>query len=268
MCGIAGFSLHPDSDLPRALIAQMLLSGIAERGADAAGFAFRAGSEPITVHKQPGGASLLFTQLRQVPCDTDTLLLHTRELTKGAAMIAANNHPVSHGHVVGVHNGHIFNDEELFDAYGLGRDDPDATVDTEIIMALADSLWLELPFHELRGALATAIIDGRRPAETLLARGATRPLWLAEGEDGIMFASTGTALSLISAVFDRPFKVEALAEGCAFTVRGGEIVERRTFEPNRNWQLPATYVAEVSPKEQDACFALLDLELDAHGLAA
>lgn len=268
MCGIAGFNLHPDSTLPRALVAQMLISGIAERGADAAGYAFRAVSEPITVHKQPGGASELFPLLGEIAPDANVLLLHTRELTKGAARIWANNHPVSHGDAVGVHNGHIFNDEELFAAYGFTRDDPQATVDTEIIMALADRFWCQMPFHELRGALATAILATDRPAETLIARGAARPLWLAEGEDGILFASTGTALSLISAVFDRPFKVEALLEGCTLLVRDGAVVARSSFEPNRNWQPPVNYLAEVSPEEQERCFGMLDQLLAEHGLAA
>ena len=41
MCGIAGFSLSPDSPVDRTLAAQALLAGIAERGADAVGYAHR-----------------------------------------------------------------------------------------------------------------------------------------------------------------------------------------------------------------------------------
>ena len=41
MCGIAGYSLSPDSQLERTLAAQALLAGIAERGADAVGYASR-----------------------------------------------------------------------------------------------------------------------------------------------------------------------------------------------------------------------------------
>ena len=42
MCGIAGFSLRPDAAVDRTLAAQALLAGIAERGADAVGYAHRA----------------------------------------------------------------------------------------------------------------------------------------------------------------------------------------------------------------------------------
>ena len=41
MCGIAGYSLDADSGVDRTLAAQALLAGIAERGADAVGYAHR-----------------------------------------------------------------------------------------------------------------------------------------------------------------------------------------------------------------------------------
>ena len=41
MCGIAGFSLSPDASVERTLAAQALLAAIAERGADAVGYAYR-----------------------------------------------------------------------------------------------------------------------------------------------------------------------------------------------------------------------------------
>ena len=47
MCGIAGYSLSSDSSVDRTLAAQALLAGIAERGADAVGYAFRSGDEAV-----------------------------------------------------------------------------------------------------------------------------------------------------------------------------------------------------------------------------
>src|ERR671915_338648 len=41
MCGIAGYSVDVDSDVDRTLAAQALLAAIAERGADASGYAWR-----------------------------------------------------------------------------------------------------------------------------------------------------------------------------------------------------------------------------------
>ena len=47
MCGIAGYSLSEGSRVERTLTAQSLLAGIAERGADAVGYAHRAPGGPI-----------------------------------------------------------------------------------------------------------------------------------------------------------------------------------------------------------------------------
>ena len=41
-----------------------------------------------------------------------------------------NYHPVRHGAVIGVHNGIILNDEEIFAAHGLERTEPEMTVDS------------------------------------------------------------------------------------------------------------------------------------------
>ena len=70
MCGIAGFSLSPDSSVDRTLAAQALLAGIAERGADAVGYAHRGHASGQTrVTKLRGGASALLDEL-DVPAET------------------------------------------------------------------------------------------------------------------------------------------------------------------------------------------------------
>ena len=51
MCGIAGYSFGNASRVNRTLAAQALLAGIAERGADAVGYAHRADG-PLEVRKQ------------------------------------------------------------------------------------------------------------------------------------------------------------------------------------------------------------------------
>src|SRR5262249_3530911 len=117
MCGIAGFSLALDARVERTLAAQALLAAIAERGADAVGSAHRAPrAAAATVVKQRTPASELLDRLA-VPAAANQLLLHVRDYTKGHPSIAANNHPVRHGPVVGVHNGIIVNDDELLDGH-------------------------------------------------------------------------------------------------------------------------------------------------------
>ena len=63
MCGIAGYSLSGSSSMDRTLSAQSLLAGIAERGADAVGYAHRGPGGPVEVHKQRSGGSELLVQI-------------------------------------------------------------------------------------------------------------------------------------------------------------------------------------------------------------
>src|SRR4051794_5876333 len=104
MCGIAGYSLGGRSGVDRTLAAQALLAAIAERGSDATGYAHRSPGRGIAVHKQRTGASRLLERIA-VPPDATQVLLHVRDYTKGHPRIGANNHPIRHGQVVGVHNG-------------------------------------------------------------------------------------------------------------------------------------------------------------------
>mgnify|MGYP003694284065 CR=1 FL=1 len=63
MCGIAGYSLSASSRVERTLAAQALLAGIAERGADAVGYAYVTPAGEIAIHKQRSGASALLDQV-------------------------------------------------------------------------------------------------------------------------------------------------------------------------------------------------------------
>src|SRR5919205_2434489 len=137
LCGIAGYSLGLDSRVERTVAARALLAGIAERGADAVGYAFRTPASPVTIHKQRSGASALLEHV-DVPEPAAQLLVHVRDYTKGHPSLAANNHPIRHGAVVGIHNGIIVNDEELFARRGWERAEPEMTVDSEAIFALVE----------------------------------------------------------------------------------------------------------------------------------
>src|SRR4029077_9458429 len=102
MCGIAGYSLSPRSSVDRTLAAQSLLAAIAERGADAVGYAYRSpGDVYPTVVKQRTPASHLLDRV-SVPADATQLLVHVRDYTKGHPSIPANNPPAPHEPVVRV----------------------------------------------------------------------------------------------------------------------------------------------------------------------
>src|SRR5437762_903366 len=162
MCGIAGYSLSPGGSVDRTLAAQALLAGIAERGADAVGYAYRAGLGPVTVCKQRTAASELLDRIG-IPEQAAQALVHVRDYTKGHPSIEANNHPIRHGAVVGIHNGIIVNDDDLLEDFACARAEPKMTVDSEAIFALAAHSKSDArAFEELRGSMATAWIDQRK----------------------------------------------------------------------------------------------------------
>jgi glucosamine 6-phosphate synthetase-like amidotransferase/phosphosugar isomerase protein len=242
MCGIAGYSLSASSRVERTLAAQALLAGIAERGADAVGYAHRAPGEEIVVHKQRSGASALIEQI-SVPSAATQVLVHVRDYTKGHPTIAANNHPIRHGAVVGIHNGIIFNDDEVLADHGIERAAPEMTVDSEAIFALAEqSEGHAKALEELRGSMATAWLDERRQDIVFLARGVGRPVWLGRARNETFFASTQGALEVVERTLRLRLRKEELPEGTLVALDRGRERARERFTPDRAFeeqQLPA-----------------------------
>jgi glucosamine 6-phosphate synthetase-like amidotransferase/phosphosugar isomerase protein len=256
LCGIAGYSLALDSNVERTVAARALLTGIAERGADAVGYAYRSSGAPIAVHKQRSGATALLERI-SVPEDATKLLVHVRDFTKGHPSLAANNHPVRHGSVVGIHNGIIKNDDELFAQHRIDRAEPGMTVDSEIIFALAERSRGRTAdaLEELYGSMATAWLDEGRP-ELLLARGLGRPLWLGHTKKELFFASTRVALELVESYVGMKLRKSELPEGTIVAVESGRIVTRESFEPDRSFEeepLPAVR----APDEGRSCLERL-----------
>jgi glucosamine 6-phosphate synthetase-like amidotransferase/phosphosugar isomerase protein len=247
MCGIAGYSLSRASRVERTLAAQALLAAIAERGADAVGYAYRSADEgEVAVHKQRSGASALLDRIR-VPRSAAQVLVHVRDYTKGHPRIAANNHPIRHGAVVGVHNGIIFNDEQILAGHGFPRHEPEMSVDSEAIFALAEhTRGRARALEELRGSMAAAWLDERRPEFLFLARGVGRPLWLGHGRHETFFASTKLALEVAERYLRMHLRKQELEEGTLVALQAGRVASTEPFEPDRSFEetpLPAVRAA-------------------------
>lgn len=257
MCGIAGFSVNPDSSVDRTLAAQALLAGIAERGADAVGYAHRAATGHVRVTKLRGGASALLDELC-IPAETSAALIHVRDFTKGHPEIAANNHPIRHGSVVGIHNGIIENDDELLARYGIERAEPLMTVDSEAIFALMEQRRHDArALSEMRGAMAAAWLDERDDATLYLARGRLRPLWLGHTADGLYFASTRRALAITAAALKTRLDVRELREGRLLHVVDGRAARQKRFRPDRRYR-ESCYLPPVrAPREAVSCLERL-----------
>jgi glucosamine 6-phosphate synthetase-like amidotransferase/phosphosugar isomerase protein len=232
MCGIAGYSLSARSDVDRTRAAQALLAGIAERGADAVGYAHRSQSGCVAVHKQRSGASAVLERIR-IPPDARQVLLHVRDYTKGHPRIAANNHPVRHGAVVGIHNGTILNDDELMARYGFPRAEPGMTVDSEVIFAVAEATGSSPHgFEDFRGSMAAAWLDEREAGVLYLARGVGRPLWVGTTRRELFFASTERALEIAERYTGLRLRKRELAEGTLLALAGARTTRRERFTPD------------------------------------
>lgn len=144
MCGIAAVLVHPcqRSDAQLASIRDLFTRNLVlneERGSEATGCAVVQIGGEVRLAKKSVPASDFVTGAEYrslvagVDSETTLILGHTRLPTKGDPGLPANNHPIRVGNVVGAHNGHVSNDDELFARWGLPRQ---AEVDSEIIFSL------------------------------------------------------------------------------------------------------------------------------------
>jgi glutamine phosphoribosylpyrophosphate amidotransferase len=188
------------------------------------------------VHKQRTGASEFLDRI-EVPQTAIQLLVHVRDYTKGHPRVLANNHPIRHGAVVGIHNGTITNGDELFAAEGIARAEPSMTVDSELIFALAEQSRGRTAhaLERLVGSMATAWLDEGRE-ELLLARGVGRPLWIGTSPEELFFASTRAALDLVEEYASVKLCKREVGEGSVLLVNGGRIVGRDSFQPDMSFE--------------------------------
>jgi hypothetical protein len=202
MCGIAGIHVKEAfmGRFPLDRMANALLLGIESRGRDATGYVAVNGDNEIRFQKAPVEASAFIEKKKPIPNDARTVLLHTRYATQGEPSNANNNHPVLYKSCFTVHNGHIGNDDEIFNE--LGEDFPrGAQVDSEAISALfsyhgfASADDIKTTLESLRGGFAIATIDPEQaPGRLLLAKGPSSPLYVLNHKKAIIWASTERAI--------------------------------------------------------------------------
>jgi glucosamine 6-phosphate synthetase-like amidotransferase/phosphosugar isomerase protein len=256
MCGIAGYSLSRSSAIDRTRAAQALLAAIAERGADAVGYAHRSPGLPIVLHKQRSGASAVL-ELIEIPADAHQVLLHVRDYTKGHPDIEANNHPVRHGVVFGIHNGTVVNDDELMARHGFERAEREMSVDSEVIFALAEANGGTADgFEEFRGSMAAAWLDERHPDLLYLARGVGRPLWVGTTRRELFFASTREALEVADRYTGLRLRKREVHEGKLAAIKGARAVRVDTFVPDPTYE-PDPLPAVRAPHEGAFCLQQL-----------
>lgn len=195
MCGIAGFKRFGKALITPSHV-NIMLTGIEKRGNHATGISIQNKSGKIFTMKddEPGWkfiATKKFEEfiLEHLNEDTDTVILHARAATKGSPRNMDNNHPLTLGKVSVVHNGMIWNDDELFKKTSLPRN---GEVDSDIIRAILDDADLTKKGVEalnmMRGSAAIAAISEGQPGKLLLARSGN-PIVTACTKDMFVWAS-------------------------------------------------------------------------------
>ncbi len=150
MCGIAGILLgktkqHNSEQLCELFTANLLANEI--RGKEATGALIVQNDCSWHLEKAALPAAE-FTKttayhklLSRVNENTTLLLGHTRKPTKGTPANNCNNHPIVRGNTIGVHNGTLSNDDEIFLTHlKAGKESRIGAVDSEAIFALIDEL--------------------------------------------------------------------------------------------------------------------------------
>ena len=187
MCGLTGVLLYPTrrsadewAEIKDITTANLVFNE--ERGREASGIAVIQADGRCRIFKQPVPASELVEMegyrrvLSTVNEATVCILGHTRMPTKGSRWHNVNNHPLLAGHVVGVHNGTISNDDHIFARLGLPRT---GEVDSEIIFRLQDTIdpqkyngryptLVREKVNLLEGTFATLSVDLRNPDRLLI----------------------------------------------------------------------------------------------------
>jgi hypothetical protein len=229
MCGIAGISFSPGSTVNRHRLATALLRASETRGRDASGYAWVSPNGDGVYKKDLPGSQL---HTGRIPSDATGIILHTRNWTHGSPKVNENNHPVisPSGDIRLVHNGVIYNHDEI--RYLLGKQIAKglAEVDSAVIPAIIEEYGLEATEH-LEGDAACAWFD-RETGDTIhLAKFSHSPVAFTTLLDGtFVFASTPSILAEalqkvgLQWVGAYPSPFESMHESDYFQVMDGTVI--------------------------------------------
>ena len=170
MCGLAGVLIGDSADQTAIeKIKELFTANLAaneERGKEATGASVLLDDGSFFIEKAPIRAtefiktrSYLDFIEKKVRPGARVILGHTRLPTKGSPNVYANNHPIRIGDIVGVHNGTITNDDQIFLDMDRRKDKNRkriGSVDSEAIFALMDAIDPHLSFKKYVDAIQNA----------------------------------------------------------------------------------------------------------------
>ena len=213
MCGIFGY-ITSEGEGPEIARLRRIALVTQSRGDHAFGLAWLDADGAIHTFKRPGPAKAHLDELER--CRNAVVVVgHCRWATHGPPRDNRNNHPHAAGAGFLVHNGVIFNHQQLVRQYGLAqRSQCDSEVLGLLMARCAGSIVQ-------RSAWTVARVQGdlamlgvwRAPARLLVSRRG-RPLCFGQGRHGYYFASLPESLpGQIMAVADYSTRVLTYRDG-------------------------------------------------------
>lgn len=233
MCRIGGIIYGKNrEEINTAEIASVLFAEMIYQGPHAWGFAtYNESDEMIRWTKQEGKCDSKAAeryQLSHIDPDAKWAIFHSRYATHGSPSNNANNHPIRHDDIIGVHNGVLSNHEEVLAQ--TGRYDDAAEVDSEAIFAAVNKWGNSAGLRKIQGNAVAVYADLNRPHLLHIARTNGRVLNLGWTEKGnLIFASDKFALTALE-VFGIKFKkFSVVGENKILVLRNGQIIARHQF---------------------------------------
>lgn len=236
MCRLFGISYGSQQErVPTQVIAASLFANLTRKGPHAYGW-FTTDGENVWTQKHFGRADTseaTETVLAEaVPEDMDeskmlSFVGHTRWATTGDPANMKNNHPISHGNLVGVHNGKVYNFEDILSV--TGREDDESEVDSEAIFAAVNKWGPVKGLRRVNTDMVAVWTDLRGLDSIHIARSDNRPVSIGWTDRGnLIFASEEQALEALWPLV-RFTKISRVLTYRLLKIRGGDIVSRRTY---------------------------------------
>lgn len=233
MCRIFGVSYGDTAeDLSPGEIAERLFPAFVEGGPHAYGYMQHQNEEGITYDKWAGRSDTdeaMDHAYYGIKEDANWFVGHVRFLTHGPAENPNNNHPIPHGHILGVHNGVLENHKEILNI--TGREDSNTQVDSEAIFAAVNKWGPKKGLRRVKGKMVAVFADARFPDRIRIARSHSRSLyigWTVKGN--IIFGSERQPLEDLAIDSDIRFsKFSNVGEYRLLTIADGRITQRGTY---------------------------------------